>query len=142
VVPSQYLLLHGPLLGAPAGALLQPYVEGKRLDLFLDLTEEEVIQLGRKDSLFRLQLLDFSRRLFTLVEEKNLCFDLVGRENLMLVESREGIQLKIVDNGLFDMQRIRVQSPVIFSRVQAHLEHLRIIQQRLEGVVIGTEMKL
>lgn len=130
-VPSAYLVLHGPLLGATAAAVLQPYIEGKKLDLFEDFTEDEAVQLGQSDSIFRLQLLDFSRQLFAVLGEKEVCFDLVGRENLMLVESGEGIRLKIADTGVFDVAAVRENSPALYRRLQEHLERLRAIRDRL-----------
>jgi hypothetical protein len=134
VVPSQYLLLHGPLLGGTSAAIIQPYIDEEKFDLFLDFTIEEAERLAQEDIHFQNQLLDFSRRLFAVVEEKGLCFDLVGRENLMLIKTLNGIQLKIVDNGIFDLNKIREQSPVLHARILSHLEQLRAIQERLENI--------
>ncbi|NLG98886.1 MAG: hypothetical protein GX491_16140 [Chloroflexi bacterium] len=131
VVPSAYLILHGPLLGATAAAVLQPYIEGRKMDLFEDFTEDEAVQLGQSDPIFRLQLLDFSQQLFAMLREKEVCFDLVGRENLMLVETREGIRLKIADMGVFNVAAVRENSPALYRRFQEHLARLRAIQDRL-----------
>ena len=131
VIPSRYLMLHGPLLGVTAGAVIQPYIEGKKLDLFQDFTDDEVVQLGSADENFRLQLLDFSRRLFASFREDGVCFDLVGRENLMVVEDAQGYWLKIADNGVFDVPYIREQSPAVYARLKEDLERLQDITKRL-----------
>lgn len=134
-VPCLYLLLNGPLLGVSCVGLVQPYVEGKKFDLFEDFTEDEAVQLGKEDIHFREQLLDFSQKLFAVAGSTGMCFDIVGRENLMLVDTGHGIRIKIVDNGIFDLAAVRERSPNLYSRIQDHLERLRAIQMRLEEQV-------
>lgn len=131
VIPSSYMLLHGPLMGAAAGAVIQPYIEGKILDLFQDFSDDEVVRMGRSDANFRLQLLDFSQRLLASYHEDGQCFDLVGRENLMVVENSEGLWLKIADNGVFDVPYIREQLPAVYLDLKEDIERLREISKRL-----------
>jgi hypothetical protein len=134
VVPSTFLVLHGPLLSVPSAAIIQPFISGKKLDLFLDFSIEEVIQLGKDDARLRRQLLDFSSRLFKAMEETDRCFDLVGRENLMMVETNGSFELKIVDIGIFDLHKIRRNTPARFNRLQSHLCHLQSIQEGLKMI--------
>ena len=131
VIPSQFLVLHGPLLGIPSAALLQPYVSGKIYDLFLDFTIMEAIRLAKGQEQLRLQLLNFTSRLFQAMDETGLCFDLVGRENLMLVEESGRMHLKIADNGIFQVQPIRSHSPAIYDRLRSHLHRLQLISKGL-----------
>lgn len=131
VVPSLFLVLHGPLLGAAAAAVLQPYVEGRKQDIFLDYSVDEAIALLRRTPQLGSQWVGFAQRFLRSMEETGICFDLVGRENLMLVEYEGKLSLKIADNGVFDVGALSVQSPARHAQLQAHIDRLR---QITEGV--------
>jgi len=132
VLPSQFLVLHSPLMGVTAGAILQPYLPGKKCDLFLDYSIQEILQICEVNQQLRRQLLDFSAQLFKVLAETGRCFDLVGRENLMLVETNGELRLKIADNGIFNVEQIRVNSPALYDRLQSHLQQLQLIREGLE----------
>jgi len=133
VIPSSFLVLHGPLLGERAAAVLQPYVAGRKHDLLLDFTVEEIVQAGQEDALLARQVIDFSTNLFKAMERTGRCFDLVGRENLMLVETNGGkLRLTIADNGMFDVEHVRRSSPALYEQLQSRLQQLKLIQQGLE----------
>ena len=129
VVPSAFLVLHGPLLGVVAAAVLQPYVEGKKQDIFLDYSVNEAIELLRRNSQLRAQWMHFSQRFLESMDETGICFDLVGRENLMLVEHEGKLDLKIADNGVFDVDALRTHSPARHAQLQAHVLRLREITE-------------
>lgn len=133
VVPSQFLLLHGPLVGAAAAAVLQPYVGGKKSDIFLDYSVDEAIDMLRAHPRLKQQFQNFAGRFLMTWEENNTCFDLVGRENLMLVDGEEGASFRIADNGIFNIPYIREHAPVTYQRLQERIEHLRKIVEGIEG---------
>lgn len=132
VIPSAYFLLHSPLLGAASAAVLQPFVAGTVRDLFVDLTDEDVLALARRDSAFGRQLVEFSRRLFAMIEETQTCFDLVGKENLMLVETPQGTRLKIADIGIIDLRLLGQRSAALQERLPAYLNRLRSLAEQIE----------
>jgi hypothetical protein len=131
VVPSHFLVLHSPLMGAAAAAVLQPYIAGTRHDIFRDYTKAEAVQLLQSDPLLKAQWIDFSTRFLKSMEETDTCFDIVGRENLMLLEHDNRLCFKIVDNGLFDLAAIQAKSPAIYGRYQAHVEQLKQIMNEV-----------
>lgn len=134
VVPSTFVVLHGPLMGSTAAAVWQPYITGKKYDVFLDFSVNEAINLLRSDPILKSQWVDFSKQFLISLEENDTCFDLVGRENLMLVQDQGKMSLMIVDNGLFQVNVIRTQNPGRYRQLQAHVEILRKITEGLERV--------
>lgn len=132
VIPSTFLVLHGPLLGAAAAAVLQPYVAGKVRDIFLDYSPDEAVSLLRSSARLKAQYLHFANQVLASMEEAKTCFDFVGRENLMLVENKGQMSFKIADNGVFNLSAIRVQSPALYNRLQEHIARLRKIKEELE----------
>lgn len=132
VVPSTFVVLHGPLMGFTAAAVWQSYIAGRKYDVFLDFSPDEAIYLLCSDPQLKSQWLDFSKQFLTSLEETDTCFDLVGRENLMLVQNEGKLSLRIVDNGLFHVAAIRAQYPGRYHRLQAHVECLRKITQGVE----------
>ena len=132
VVPSTFVVLHGPLMGFTAAAVWQSYVAGRKYDVFLDFSPDEAIYLLCSDPQLKSQWLDFSKQFLTSLEETDTCFDLVGRENLMLVQNEGKLSLRIVDNGLFHVAAIRAQYPGRYHQLQAHVECLRKITQGVE----------
>ncbi|RPJ77162.1 MAG: hypothetical protein EHM24_00665 [Acidobacteria bacterium] len=131
VVPSAFLVLHSPLMGAAAAGVVQPYVPGKKHDIFLDYTVHEAVELLGHHPALREQWLGFSR-CFLESMQTGACFDLVGRENLMLVEHEGAMALKIADNGMFDLETLRTRSPERLARLQSHVQRLKEIARTLE----------
>jgi hypothetical protein len=131
VVPSHYLVLHSPLLGATARAVLQPYIPGTKRDIFLDYSVEQAAQLLSGDAGLRSQWLGFVAGLFGGIDKTRRCFDLVGRENLMLVEHDGRRMFKIADFGIFDLETVRVEAPARYARLQDYLTRVRQVTEAL-----------
>jgi hypothetical protein len=129
VIPSTFLVLHGPLMGAGAAAVLQPFVGGEKSDIFLDYSTEEAVHLLQSNPHLKAQWIDFTHRFLKSMEETNTCFDLVGRENLMLVEQAGKLSFNIADNGVFNIATIRTHAPALYTRLQAHCERLNQINR-------------
>lgn len=103
VVPVWYTIVHGPLLGLPGVACFQPYIDGEKLDIFEDVSDDDLIKLIKEDELLRKAFADFVRRTIELMESKGLCPDLTGRGNLLLFEKEGRRGLRLIDYGIFDL---------------------------------------
>jgi len=100
VGPVHFLVLQGPLLGHPVAAFVQPRVDGALRDLFSGMSARELIAALRGDDGFRAQYRRFVERTLEAAERTGRCLDLVGEENVLVVETEQGLRLKILDFGL------------------------------------------
>jgi len=101
VLPMDFLVFPGlPLIG-PVAASLQPYIHGPRQDLFEDFSDEELLQVLSANEDVREQFLSFVEQTTRQWDERKMCYDFIGRENLMLVREGGTYRLHIVDVGIF-----------------------------------------
>ena len=121
IVPLQFLILRGPLLGLPAIAAVQPYVGGERWDLFDYGTDAQLLALFRAHPSLREQFCRFASRTAAMVAEGARCVDFVGRDNLLLVSTPDGPRLQLIDFGVLDLQRLAVHSPALLTRARERL---------------------
>jgi len=131
VIPSDFLVLHSPLLGVHSAALIQPYIAEKKKDLF-DYSDGELVALAQQHPLFGRQLEQFIEQILFVFKYENVCFDMAGYENLMVVATAEGPRLKIADNGILDICFIKEKAPKLYSLVKQRLRRLRGLQLALE----------
>ena len=101
VLPMEFMVLQGlPLIG-PVAASLQPYIHGSRQDLFEDFSDEELLKLLAANHYLRGQFLSFVQQTIRQWDGRKMCYDFIGRENLMLVQEGGEYRLHIVDVGIF-----------------------------------------
>lgn len=131
VPPALFLVLHGPALGRPATALLQPYISGAKWDLFQDFTDEQILQLMQEDPQLREQFCFFARQTLK-VYEQGRCFDFVGRYNLMLTKEDEQYRFVIIDNGIFDLAFLQVNAVDTYRQLQTYIRRLQNLCAGLE----------
>jgi hypothetical protein len=129
VVPVSFLILHGPVLGARAGAMLQPYV-APATDCFEPAFMERLPELLRRDRAFRQQLQLFSRRTDAMVRQERMCPDLVGPGNLLVVRRDGRRQLQLIDYGLLDLQALQKKAPQFVAATAERLAWLRSMAQQ------------
>lgn len=127
VVPTLYLVVHGPPLGVPVAAALQPYVEGRTQDLLRDFTDKELTSLFDRHLELREQFLDFAEATIEHFHHGELCHDFLGRNNVILVTRSDEVSLRIIDTEAFELDEL--------SRVPARYEALRRQMARLERLV-------
>lgn len=132
VPPALFLLLHGPLLGKPAAATLQPFLSGELKDLFLDYQDSELLGLFKGDRELKRQFVHFARKVLQVAAEEGVCMDFIGRHNVVLIQDHTGCRLAVIDNGIFNMEQIRVTRPAIYEQIQAYLERIRHLLLALE----------
>jgi hypothetical protein len=137
VPPAQFLILHGPILKRPAAAILQPYIDGDKHDLFEDFNDEALLELVRQDTFLAEQFVFFVRRTLSVYTDQGLCLDFVGRDNLMLVRNDNGWRLLIIDNGIFEPAVLRQKTPATVAQLESRLERLRHLCQQLTPVGVA-----
>jgi hypothetical protein len=128
VPKATFLIIYGHILGRPAAAVLQAYIQGKKSDLFLDHSNEELLALMRCEPELADRFNFFVDQTLYAYNNHNLCIDFLGRENLMLVQKDGRHQLLVVDNGIFQMDTLRTSRPVVYGQIEARLEQLRFLQ--------------
>lgn len=101
VLPMEFLVLPGLPLVGPVAASLQPYVHGPRQDLFDDFSDEELLQLLKADDGLREQFICFAGQTIRQLDEHKMCYDFLGRENILLARHEGRYRLHIVDVGIF-----------------------------------------
>ena len=121
VVPSAFLILPGPILGAPVAAVVQPFLEGERRCFFEDLDAAAARELLRRDPDLSLQFQGFACATLESWEKEERCLDLVGRENLMLLGAPGRPRLAIADCGLFELPAVRRESPARYEALRERI---------------------
>ena len=124
VPPALFLILHGPLLGKPAAATLQPFITGEKKDLFLDFQDDELLRLFQSDPQLRQQFVFFAGKVLEMAAA-GLCMDFIGRNNVLLIRVRADCCLAVIDNGIFNLEKLRTTRPAVYAQIEAYLERLR-----------------
>jgi hypothetical protein len=131
VTMSDFLIVNGPVLGSPAAAILQPYIYGKKRDIFTEFSDDELISLMRKHDHLRKQFITFVEQTVEVFSKGEVCFDVLGAYNLMLVEHCGDLRLVVVDNGIFDLAAIRKRSPAVFSRLEERIARMKDLLRKI-----------
>jgi len=135
VSPALFLILHGPALAAPAAALVQSYIPGEKKDLFIDFTNEELVAFLQHETCLKERFIFFAQKTLEVYNHHGLCFDFIGRENLMMVKHEGQYQLFIIDYGIFNLEKLRIDSPAQYFHINAHIDRLTTILTILgEGI--------
>ena len=130
VLPMDFLILQGlPLIG-PVAASLQPYVDGQKQDLFEDFTDEEFLSLMRANESIRTQFLVFADQTVRQWNGRKMCYDFLGRENLMLVKHNGKYKLHIVDVGIFKFDTMPNNSSQKMSQIEERMNRLVSLYER------------
>jgi hypothetical protein len=134
VLPMDFLVYSGLPFAIPVAASLQPYVHGQKQDLFEDLSEDELLGLLETNDRLREQFIFFARQTLRQWEEQKICFDFVGRENLMLVNQEGDYNLRIVDVGFFELDAIAKKRPDKVAKLEQRMERLVSLYELAMGV--------
>ena len=130
VVPTAFLLLPGPLLGRPVAAAMQPLVDGVRC-FFADQDDDEALERLASDPKLAVQFRGFARRTLDAYSKEGRCLDLVGRENLMLVENDGRPRLAIADCGVLEVARLEIRAPERAEALAQRIARLDSLLDRL-----------
>lgn len=127
---SIVLIVRGLILGRPVAAALQPYIYGEKKDLFEEFSDDGLMRLMRDDDDLRKQFLYFAEKTVSIFHsEEGLCLDLLGTNNVVLVNNGDGFRLVILDNGIFELEKIKRQSPTQFYQLEERISRLESLLQ-------------
>jgi len=134
VLPMEFLVLQSlPFVGSVA-ASLQPYVQAEKQDLFEDFSDDEFVRLLKANPFVRDQFIFFAEQTMCQWRERKLCYDFVGRENIVLVKQGEGYRLKIVDVGIFKFDIPEHNLPEKVAQIEQRIQRLTYLDQLAKGV--------
>lgn len=131
VVPTSFVILRGPLLGLPAVACLQPRIAGELADFFAHHSDRQLVNLLRLHPALQAQFCNFVTRTLSVAREQSMCVDLVGRDNLLLVATRDGMRLQLIDFGVFNLHRLQMNAPALYSEAGERLARLARLHAHL-----------
>jgi hypothetical protein len=129
VLPMEFLVLQGlPFIG-PVAASLQPYVQVENRDIFEDFSDDEFVRLLKENPFIRDQFLFFAEQTMCQWNDRKICYDFVGRENIMIAKQGEGYRLKIVDVGIFKFELPDHSLPEKVAQIEERIQRLMYLQQ-------------
>ena len=131
VAPSAFLILPGPIRGRPVAAVVQPWVAGRQRCLFEDFDADGALDLLSGNPQLAEQFRGFARATLGCWRRGRRCLDLVGRQNLMLVESEGLFRFAIVDCGLFELVAVRREAPARYAALGERIGRLETLLARL-----------
>jgi hypothetical protein len=130
VPPMDFVVLQGlPLIGPVAGSL-QPYMEGSKQDLFEDFSDEELLELLEANARVRAPFLNFVEQTIRQWDGGKMCYDFLGRENLMLVQEGGEYRLHIVDVGTFNLDALMNNSSGKIAQIDQRIKRLKSLYER------------
>lgn len=133
IVPPQYfLLINDPFYKSyPAAAILQPFEKGELKDFF-DLTGEEVALFAQSDDIFKKQVEGFCDVTLRHMEERGEIIDILGKRNVVVVKSRDGLRLKILDpHPIYSFDGRLIREKERDRRLERKTAFLRNIRERI-----------
>ena len=128
--PTTHLVLHSPLRGVGAAARIQPFVRGPTKDLLRDFTDEELVGLMSRTPGLRERIRSFAAATRRAWDEEDRFLDMIGDNNLMLVERSSGPDLCVVDLGIMALEEKRRRAPKIYAHAARIVERLERLAAR------------
>jgi hypothetical protein len=134
VLPMEFLVLQGLPLVGPIAASIQPYIQAEKTDIFEDFSDTDFVKLMDANPFLRGQFLFFTEQTLCQWEAGKICYDFVGRENLMLVKQGGEYRLKIVDVGFFKFDLPEFNVPGKVAQIEQKIQRLKHLYQLAESV--------
>ncbi len=131
VAPAAFLILPGPIGGRPVAAAVQPLLAGRKRCFFGDLDADAALRLLSQDRDLSQQFHAFALVTLECWRKGERCLDLVGRENVMLLEVEGRARLVIVDCGIFELAAMRREAPVRYAALGERIGRLEALVGRL-----------
>lgn len=130
--PTTHLVLHSPLRGVGAAARVQPLVRGPTKDLLRDFTDVELASLLSRAPGLRERIRSFAAATRRAWDEEDRFLDMIGDNNLMLVERASGPDLCVVDLGIMALEEKRRRAPQVYAHAARIVERLERLAARGE----------
>ena len=124
VPPMEFMVLRGSPLIGPVAASLQPYIHGEKKDLFEDFSDDELLQLFVEDHGLREQFLYFAKQTIHQWEDRTMCFDFLGRQNVMLVTQEGHYNLCLPDYGFVSFEKLTSKGPEMIARFEQRMKRI------------------
>ena len=134
VVPASFVILRSPLLGCPAVACHQPYLDGEKHDVIGDV-DEGLQRLLEADAGLREQFLFFVERTLAMRTQRGCCVDLLGPENLLITDRGGSRALRLIDYGILDLPTLERELPLAFRRLTDVLNRLESLAASLNETI-------
>lgn len=118
LLPSSHHVIMAPVLGLQSVAILQKLVDDPFTDFFLDHSDSELVTLLINHAQLRRQFNEFTEGMRRSLRDGTRCFDMFGRDNLMLTHGPTGTRLAIADIGVYDLAERKKTVPHIYKRIE------------------------
>jgi hypothetical protein len=133
VLPTSFLVLNGPLLGRPALGCVQPYIDSNSTrDLFSDISESELLIQLHEHELLRRQFQAFVQCTVDAASNERASADLLGRNNLVLLDDGERTRLQLLDVYIHPFATRQRRAPGSLAHLQLRLAYLRRVRDRID----------
>ncbi len=120
----KFIVLEGLPLVGPVAASIQPYVQGQKYDLFEDFSDHDLLKLFESSNFLREQFVLFAKQTMSQWAGRKMCYDFLGRENIMLVKQGGDYKLHIVDVGVFKFDDPEHNLPQKVAQIEQRMERL------------------
>jgi hypothetical protein len=137
VLPMEFMVLRGSPLIGPVAVSLQPYIHGEKQDLFEDFSDDELLQLFAENHCLLEDFMYFAKQTIRQWDERNMCFDFLGRQNVMLVTQDGHYKLCLPDSGFVSFDKLLSKGPEVVARFEQRMKRiisLYELTQELEPV--------
>ncbi|MDH3691666.1 MAG: hypothetical protein OEU36_19660 [Gammaproteobacteria bacterium] len=134
VPPTHFVIMPSPVLGSPAAACIQSYIEGEKKDFLNDFTDMELVNLIRQDDALRKQFICFAKQTIHMYCDNELCIDLLGEGNLILAKNDDLVTLNLIDYGIAPASLWKSRSAESYSKIDAYVSRLGTLLQKISGV--------
>ena len=126
---TMHLVLHSPLRGVGAAARVQPFVRGPTRDLLREFTDAELASLMSRTPRLGERIRSFAAATRRAWDEEDRFLDMIGDDNVLLVEGPSGPDLCVIDFGIWDLKDKRRKAPKVYAEAARIVERL----ERLAG---------
>jgi hypothetical protein len=131
VVPSTFVILHGPLLGSPVLACIQPYVPGR--DFFSTMSQPQARKELLRDPAIRSAARAFAARTLAIAESEQRAVDILGANNLIVSPAGpDRMRLQLIDFGILDFAVLKGRAPSRLIQVRDRLRFLQGLHQEFQ----------
>ena len=130
MLPTHFLVCHGPLLARRAVACVQPFVSGPQKDVFTEVPQTHLVELLRAHVPLRRQFLLFAEQTLRAAEREGACVDIVGRGNLVLLGAGDAQRLLLLDYGVYTFSKQTI-APAARAEMSRRLDFLRRVHAQM-----------
>lgn len=126
-----HVVLRAPMHRVPVVAAIQELVVEPSTDLLRAHSDEALVDLMSTHDTLRSQLRAFAAGTRRAWDEEGRFLDMIGRDNVMLVQTDSGPQLRVADFGIWDLEQQRRYAPHRYLRAEQARDRLERIADRV-----------